>query len=165
MADHSPDSEDTFFDLSDEEGSKADELHQTTPIVDGLVAGTYYLDDPDYRDHLLEAGITAGNLTVGGPNEDFEATVNEVSEIRDRVQENNDNYYLVQKSEDIDWDGNSDRTGIVLGFQGANWLGTDLDRLRTVDELDVKVIDLTVTGAVRGVTQGLQCSVGRLSRK
>jgi membrane dipeptidase len=158
MATTSPDDGDVFFNLTEEERLKAVELHQTTPIVDGLVAGTYYLDDPDYRDHLSEAGITAGNLTVGGPDEDFEATVNDVAEARDRIRENDDNYYLVQRTEDIDWTGDSERTGIVLGFQGANWLGTHLDRLQVVDELDVKVIDLTYN---RGNTLGDGCCEGR----
>lgn len=156
MATSAPDDSRDFFDLTDEETARADELHRSTTIVDGLVAGTYYLDDPDYRDHLPEAGIAAGNLTVGGPDDDFEATVDGVCEVRERIRDNEDNYFLVESADDVDRAG--DRTGIVLGFQGANWVGTDLDRIRVVDELDVKVIDLAYN---RGNTLGDGCCEGR----
>ena len=153
----SKDSQD-FFDLTDEERARADRLHRSTTIVDGLVAGTYYLDDPDYRDHLTEAGIAAGNLTVGGPDNDFEATVDGVCEVRERIRHNDDNYVLVRSTDDVDRAAESGRTGIVLGFQGANWVGTDLDRIRAVDELNVKVIDLAYN---RGNTLGDGCCEGR----
>lgn len=142
------------FDLTDEQRKRATTLHRETPIVDGLVAGTYYLDDPDYRDRLPEAGIAAGNLTVGGPDFDFEATVDGVCAVRERIRNNDDNYLLVESPADIDRARESGRTGIVLGFQGANWIGDDLNRLRAVDELDVTVIDPTYN---RGNTLGDGC--------
>ncbi|GAA0545762.1 membrane dipeptidase [Halorubrum ejinorense] len=156
MATTTPDDSREFFELTDEEQARADELHRSTTIVDGLIAGTYYLDDSDYRDRLPEAGIAAGNLTVGGSDDDFEATVDGVCEVRERIRANADNYFLIESVEDIDSAG--DRTGIVLGFQGANWVGTDLDRIRVVDELDVKVIDLAYN---RANTLGDGCCEGR----
>ena len=142
------------FDLSDKERRRADRLHAETAIVDGLVAGTYYLDDPDYRDRLPDAGIAVGNLTVGGPSYDFTATVDDVTDVRARIRANDDNYRLVESVADVDHAAETGRTGIVLGFQGANWMGDDLSRLATVDQLGVRVVDLTYN---RGNTLGDGC--------
>ncbi len=143
-----------LFELTDEEATRASRLHEETRIVDGLVAGTYYLDDPEYRDHLRDAGIVAGNLTVGGPDFDFEATAAGVADVRGRLEVNDDIYCLVESIADIDHATQTDRTGIILGFQGANWVGNDLSRLRTVFELGVRVVDLTYN---RGNTLGDGC--------
>lgn len=142
------------FDLTEAEETRAAELHQGMRIVDGLVAGTYYLDDLDYRDRLLEAGIVAGNLTVGGPDFDFEATIGGVADARERVRANDDNYCLVESVDDVDRAIDTDRTGIVLGFQGGNWVGNELSRIRAIAELGVRVIDLTYN---RGNTLGDGC--------
>lgn len=142
------------FELPAEAEKRAARLHRETGIVDGLVAGTYYLDDPEYRDRLPAAGIVAGNLTVGGPAFDFEATVASVTDIRERVHTNDDNYCLVESVADIDTAADTDRTGIVLGFQGGNWVGDDLSRVRTVAALGVRVIDLTYN---RGNSLGDGC--------
>jgi membrane dipeptidase len=142
------------FDLSDDESALARRVHDDAQIIDGLVAGTYYLDDPDYRDRLPNAGIAAGNLTVSGPDFDFLSTLDDVRAIRDRVSDNDDNYLLVESTDDIDAAEASDRTGIILGFQGANWVQDDLSRITTVAELGVSVIDLTYN---RGNTLGDGC--------
>jgi membrane dipeptidase len=142
------------FDLTEAEATRASTLHEAACIVDGLVAGTYYLDDPVYRDHLRDAGIVAGNLTVGGPDFDFEATAAGVTDARGRLEANDDVYCLVESTGDIDRAIRTDRTGIVLGFQGGNWVGNDLSRLRTVAELGVRVVDLTYN---RGNTLGDGC--------
>jgi membrane dipeptidase len=143
-----------LFDLTAEEATRARRLHEETHIIDGLVAGTYYLDDPEYRDHLRDAGIVAGNLTVGGPDFDFEATAAGVADVRNRLEVNDDIYCLVESIADIDHATQTDRTGIILGFQGANWVGNELSRLRTMSELGVRVVDLTYN---RGNTLGDGC--------
>lgn len=143
-----------LFDLTAEEATRARRLHEETRIIDGLVAGTYYLDDPEYRDHLRDAGIVAGNLTVGGPDFDFEATAAGVADVRSRLDVNDDIYCLVESIADIDHATQTDRTGIILGFQGANWVGNELSRLRTMSELGVRVVDLTYN---RGNTLGDGC--------
>lgn len=144
----------SLFDLSPGEIDRANELHEESLVIDGLIAGTYYLDHPDYRDRLNRGGLAAGNLTIGGPNFDFEATVGGVEEIRNRVAENNDRYCLVESIDDIQRAEETDRTGIIMGFQGANWVRDEISRITTVAELGVRVIDLTYN---RGNTLGDGC--------
>lgn len=153
MGDSQP-ADEPLFDLTERQRTRAERLHAETTIIDGLVAGTYYLDDPDYRDRLPAAGVTAGNLTVGGPAFDFETTVADLTAARERVHANDDTYRLVESVTDIDHAIETGRTGIVLGFQGANWVGDDLARLATVDRLGVRVVDLTYN---RGNTLGDGC--------
>jgi membrane dipeptidase len=154
MPDNPSDSAGELFDLNDQERERAATLHESADIIDGLVAGTYYLDDPDYRDHLPNAGIIAGNLTVGGPSFDYTDTINGVADIRTRVRENDDNYLLVESVEDIDTAAESNRTGIIMGFQGGNWVGNDLSRIVTMSELGIRIIDPTYN---RGNTLGDGC--------
>lgn len=142
------------FSLDEQQRARAAQLHETTQIIDGLVAGTYYLDDPDYRDRLSEAGIAAGNLTVGGPSFDYIDTLEDVVHSRARVKKNDDNYLFVESVADIDAAEDSGRTGIIMGFQGANWVGDDLSRIVTMAELGVRVIDPTYN---RGNTLGDGC--------
>lgn len=142
------------FELSDQQRERAARLHESAQIIDALVAGTYYLDDPEYRDRLPDAGIATGNLTVGGPSFDYQVTIDDVVDIRQRVQENDDNYLLVESVDDIDAAAASDRTGIILGFQGANWVGADLSRIEAMAELGVGVVDLAYN---RGNTLGDGC--------
>ena len=146
------------FELDDDERRRAARIHEMATIIDGLVAGTYYLDDPDYRDRLPNAGIVAGNLTVGGPSFDYTDTIDDVVDIRTRVKENDDNYVLVDSLNDIDTATEVGRTGIIMGFQGANWVGDDIRRIQTMAELGVRVIDLTYN---RGNTLGDGCCESR----
>lgn len=142
------------FDMDDEECKRAARLHEETRIIDGLVAGTYYLDDPEYRDRLREAGIAAGNLTVGGPSFDYTETVDDVVASRTCIAANDDNYLLVESVHDIDRAVETNRTGIIMGFQGANCVGDDLGRIATMAELGVRVVDPTYN---RGNTLGDGC--------
>ncbi len=154
MSEKIADSPDAHFDMTDEEEERATRLHEEAQIIDGLIAGTYYLDHPDYHDRLPNAGVAAGNLTVGGPNFDFPSTIQSVVSIRDKVRANDDNYLITESVTDIDAADESGRTGIILGFQGGNWVQDDISRIGTVAELGVRVIDLTYN---RGNTLGDGC--------
>jgi membrane dipeptidase len=138
---------DDSFDLTPEQEDHATRLHAESELVDALVAGTDYLDDPEYRDHLVNGGVTAGNLTVGGPSDDFSATVEGVVDVRKKVRANDDRFLVAETVEDIHRAQDTDRVGIVLGFQGGAPVGKNLDRLRAFDRLGVRVIGLTYNRA------------------
>ncbi len=146
--------ESSHFNLSTKELDKAHRLHRESLLIDGLVAGTYYLDHPDYRDRLHRGGLAAGNLTIGGPDFDFLETLNGIEKIRHRIEKNDDRYCLVESINDIQQAKDTGRTGIIMGFQGANWVGDAISRIKTVAELGVRVIDLTYN---RGNTLGDGC--------
>jgi len=142
------------LDLTKAEERRAARLHRESPFVDALVAGTYYLSDPDYNDRLPDAGVLAGNLTVGGPSFDFEETVRDVAAVRRAIREHDEMYHLVETVDDIAAAATTGRTGIILGFQGANWMGNNLDRVRSMYELGVRIVDPTYN---RGNTLGDGC--------
>lgn len=154
MSEKAADTPDAHFDMTEEEEERATRVHEEAQIIDGLIAGTYYLDDPDYRDRLPNAGMAAGNLTVGGPDFDFLSTIEGVVSIRDRVRANDDNYLIAESVDDIDAADESGRTGIILGLQGGNWVQDEISRIGTVAELGVRVVDLTYN---RGNTLGDGC--------
>jgi hypothetical protein len=151
MSSERVDTQDDPLDLTADEEARAAKLHRDAPFVDGLVAGTYYLDDPDYRDRLREAGVLAGNLTVGGPSFGFEETVGAVTAVRETLEANDDNYRLVESMDDIETVRSEDRTGIVLGFQGANWATTSRGYGRCTTSASESSISPT-TGGTHSVT-------------
>lgn len=142
------------FDLSEQELKRAGRLHEKSLVIDGLVAGTYYLDHPTYRDRLGNAGLAAGNLTIGGPSFQFDSTIDSIEDITERIAENQDRYSIVRSTADIEAADEAGRTGIILGFQGANWVHDELSRIATVADLGVRVIDLAYN---RGNTLGDGC--------
>jgi len=154
MSGHQGDGSSDPLNLTEAEERRAVRLRRESPFVDGLVAGTYYLSDPDYNDRLRDAGVLAGNLTVGGPSFDFEDTITDVVGVKRTVREHDETYHLVETGNDIAAANTTERTGIILGFQGANWMGDDLDRLRSIHELGVRIVDPTYN---RGNTLGDGC--------
>jgi membrane dipeptidase len=136
--------ESAYVELDEEQEARADRLHRESLFFDALVAGAdAFLTDPDYQDHLGEAGVDVGNFTVGGPSDSFDDTVGGVVETREKVRDNDDRYLLVEDGDDIERAADSGRTGVVLGFQGCAGMGKSLDRIRAFHELGVRVIDLT----------------------
>jgi len=132
------------FDLSDQQERRATELHDESLFFDALVAGAdAFLTDPDYQDHLGDAGVDVGNVTVGGPADSFEETARGVIDTRRKVRNNDDRYTLVETVGDVDRAVESGRTGVVLGFQGCDWIGKSIDRMEALYEMGVRVIDPT----------------------
>ena len=136
-----------LFDLTPEQDDRAARLHAKSDFVDALVAGTDYLDDPDYQDSLAEGGVTAGNLTVGGPSDDFTATTEGIVDVCRKIRANDDRYLVAESVTDIGRARDSGRTGIILGFQGGAPIGKSLDKLRAFYRLGVRIIGLTYNRA------------------
>jgi membrane dipeptidase len=136
--------ESQHFELDEQQEERAAQLHRESLFFDALVAGAdAFLTDPEYQDHLGGANVDVGNFTVGGPSDSFDETVRGVVETREKVRANDDRYLVVTDSNDINRAVESERAGVVLGFQGCAGMGKDLDRLRAFYDLGVRVIDPT----------------------
>jgi len=133
-----------YFELHEQQEKRAAELHRESVFFDALVAGAdAFLTDPNYQDHLGEASVDVGNFTVGGPSDSFDETVQGVMDTRRNVRANDDRYLLVTDFDDVERATESDRTGVVLGFQGCAGAGKRLDRLRAFYDAGIRVIDPT----------------------
>lgn len=130
-----------LLDLTDEERERADRLHDEALVIDGLIPGRIYYDDPDYRDHLVRGGIDAGNFTVAHKHS-FEEAVRNIQAVYEAMPENPDKE-IVTNVEGIRETKQRGRTGVILGFQDARPIERNLEYVRAFHQMGVRIIQLT----------------------
>jgi len=129
--------------------SRASELHATSTVIDGLLPMTY-IEEPEYRDHLRQGGVTAGNFTVAS-RRSFAPSTQQVQQYKQQIAELSDQFLLAETTEDIRTAEKSDRTAVIMGFQDTMpiapedrmQLGDDTEFLRAFADMGVRVIQLT----------------------
>ena len=92
------------------------------------------------------SGTTAINITLGyvaGPEAPYEYTINDIAEWDSIIREYPGDLVKVRSTEDILTAKRENRIGIIFGFQNAESVGSDTDRIRTFAELGVRIIQLT----------------------
>lgn len=141
---------DPGVELSPDEASRADRLHENSLVVDGLVPTRAYVTDDEYDDHLHRGGVTVGNFTVASRTTFADAT-RRVQRCRDAVAERGDRFSLVESPDDVRAAKADGTVGVVLGFQDTMPVEPD-DRMKRPDEFEylrafhamgVRIIQLT----------------------
>ena len=92
------------------------------------------------------SGTTAINVTLGyvsGPETPYEYTINDIAEWNSIIREHHDDLVKVWSAEDILTAKRENRIGIIFGFQNAECVGNDTDRVKTFAALGVRIIQLT----------------------
>lgn len=136
----------------------AAELHRTSVVVDGL---TYGYDAPSQRWH--PDVITAANLTVVDPHDDFAGAVTTIATLRAKMS-TDPGVTLVRTLDDFTRAKHERRVGIIYGFQGARPIGTNLDRVHVFHDLGVRIVQLTYNDREFTGDGCLEPSDGGLSR-
>jgi membrane dipeptidase len=93
----------------------------------------------------LASGMTAANQTIGyvlGTDEPFEQSMRDIG-IWESVFRNEPRLLKVRTASDIERARRQHALGIILGFQNAAMLGTQLDRVDTFAALGIRIIQLT----------------------
>ena len=93
----------------------------------------------------LASGMTAANQTIGyvlGNDEPFEQSIRDIG-IWEAVFRNEPRLVKVRTTSDIERAKRQQALGIILGFQNAAMLGTQLDRVDTFAALGIRIIQLT----------------------
>jgi membrane dipeptidase len=138
---------------------------QTAPSVHSLYDRSVVIDalanpqsfnvpwPPQYRGLSEEqvasaraSGITAINVTVNEGAADFsgfETVVSHIAFWMSEVQRNPQVFSLILRGADIAAAKHSGRVGLMLGFQGTDVLGTDLERLVLFRRFGVRIMQLT----------------------
>jgi membrane dipeptidase len=129
------------FQLPAAQQERADQLHEESTLVDGLIATDAYLTDPEYRSHLPAGGVDGANFTVGSYRDSFESTLEQITEIR-RLTERID-ARVVETATDIDGAVDSNELAVILGFQDTKPIGNDPWKLDLFADLGVRVVQLT----------------------
>lgn len=92
------------------------------------------------------AGLTAVNQTIGyvsGPMDPFEYSVAAIADWDRLIRSRTDELVRVQCASDIRFAHGSNRVGVILGFQNAAMMGSDVARVAVFANLGIRVIQLT----------------------
>ncbi|MCE3260948.1 MAG: tat (twin-arginine translocation) pathway signal sequence domain protein [Pseudoduganella sp.] len=97
-----------------------------------------------------QAGLAAFNMTIGyvfGKDEPYERSVRDVAAWHELLRVHGDALLLVRQANDIRRAHAERRTGVILGFQNAAMMGSDVRRVETFANLGVRVVQLTYNGS------------------
>ncbi|MBT6149089.1 MAG: hypothetical protein HOH74_26870 [Gemmatimonadetes bacterium] len=131
-----------YVSLSGSDQSRALKLHHESIIIDGLC----YMRAPthdSYLKTLVEAGITATNVTVPEVNFGFEQTVRRVGDWYASINRFSDLFTQIRTIEDIHQAKRDGKTAIIMGFQDTLPLEMDLKLVDVFHALGVRIIQLT----------------------
>ena len=127
--------------LDTNQEARAKMLHEESIVLDGLLPGLVFLENPDYRDNLSRGGINAANFTVATKH-GFEETVQRIQKVYELVYESSDKQ-IVTTADEIRSAFNRNETGVILGFQDTRPIERRLENVRTFEQLGVRIIQLT----------------------
>ncbi len=125
------------------QGIMIDSLGSPGTNIDSIAAplSTAELDD------VRASGLTAVNLTVGGP-ESYEETVRRMAYWNAEIAGHPDLFLQVRHAADIAEAKRSGRLGILYGFQDLTPIGEDLDRVDTFRNLECVFFSSPITCAI-----------------
>lgn len=118
---------------------KALMLHKKSIIIDGLEISNW---SRQVFMNMRKGGLTAVNATVA-VIENFVQTMDNIAWWYKTLEENADLICQIQTVADIKRAKESDKTGIIFGFQNLSPIEDDLDRLAVFHRLGVRVIQVT----------------------
>jgi membrane dipeptidase len=103
------------------------------------------IDDRSIRD-ALSSGLTAFNQTLGpvsGEGDHFAATCQEIEDWNARIAQHPQALRNVRTAGDITAAKSSGQIGVIFGLQNTTALEADLDRIAQLQNLGVRIIQLT----------------------
>lgn len=118
---------------------KALMLHKKSIIIDGLEISNW---SRQVFMNMRKGGLTAVNATVA-VIENFVQTMDNIAWWYKTLEENADLICQIRTVADIKRAKESDKTGIIFGFQNLSPIEDDLDRLAVFHRLGVRVIQVT----------------------
>jgi membrane dipeptidase len=117
-------------------------LHDRLLVLDGLV----FCSDGDPR-WLREGNVSAANVTIRSPMDDFEQTFDAFASWRRLCRNPASGWLLVEHGEDIDRARAGGKVGLIMGWQDTKMLGDKAERLEAFHRLGLRVVQLTYNEA------------------
>lgn len=117
-------------------------LHDRLLVIDGLV----FNSDGDAR-WLREGNVSAANVTLRSPMDDFEQTFDAFAAWRQRCRDPKSDWLLVERGADIDRARAEGKVGLIMGWQDTKMLGDKAERLEAFHRLGLRVVQLTYNEA------------------
>lgn len=124
--------------------SRALTLHRSLIVFDCL--SLEYLLARPYCERALEGGVTATNVTMASEGQSWETVLENIATAHMRIASNPD-LTLATTAQDVVDAKKNGKLAIILGTQGSEAIGNQLDRVQTLHRLGVRYIGLAYTGA------------------
>lgn len=110
------------------------------PVIDGLYCAKL---SRDQFERTLAGGVRAVNLTATRPNTDLAACLSELAGLLDIVSKNTDLVRIVTSVEEIKKASDDGVLGIIIGTQDATFLDHDVDLLRVMQRIGMRIVQPT----------------------
>ena len=117
-------------------------LHDRLLVIDGLV----FHSDGDPR-WLREGNISAANVTIRSPIDDFEQTFDAFASWRQLCRDPASGWLLVERGADIDRARAEEKIGLIMGWQDTKMLGHKAERIEAFHRLGLRIVQLTYNEA------------------
>jgi len=128
--------------MKKEDEERALELHKKSIIIDGLEYAPS-ISNVGYFDSLIEAGVTAGNMTVTATYDTPYQAMKKLKAWYDLFEEHSDKVILVTSGRDIEKAKREGKFGVIMGTQNADILGDDLGLLSVYKRLGLRIFQLS----------------------
>jgi membrane dipeptidase len=123
-----------------EQDERALAVHAAAIVFD---CSSVVKQEPEHFERATAGGVTATNHTVSNPHSDFKQAIVEMSTCAAWIGQNSDKGILATTVADIEDAKATGREAIVFGPQNSEFLGTDINRLDTVYQLGMRIMQLT----------------------
>jgi membrane dipeptidase len=117
-------------------------------FIDGLMGGVL---TPRVIERLVGSGLSAINLTAVRIGATIEECLSDLAAVREIIDRNSQHLQLVRNAGDIRRARAGGRVGIIIGMQDTEPIGRNLYLLRILQEIGVRIIQ---------ITHNRQCYVG-----
>lgn len=129
-------------------------------IIDGLYCATLTRDQ---FERTLAGGVKAGNLTATTPDTDLAACLSALAELCRIVDENSDRARIVTSVAEIETAAADSVLGIIIGSQDSTFLDHDVELLRVMHRLGMRILQPVYNDENRFGHGALADPEGRLS--
>jgi membrane dipeptidase len=117
---------------------RAHRLHREAVVIDGLIGAMQNLDP------ILSGGITTGNVTVASSaTQDPLEVLRRVAEYHDQARLYPDKFLVVDRAEDIERAKAAGMTAALLGVQGCDFIGKDIDLIQISQLCGLRIMQPT----------------------
>jgi len=134
----------------------------TYPILDGLYCATLTRDQ---FQRTLAGGVFAGNLTAVNPGEDLAASLASIASLLRIVSENSDLARIVSSVAEIRKAKADGVLGIIIGSQDATFMQDNLEMLRVLHRMGLRILQPVYNAQNRFGSGGLVDPPGGLTRE
>lgn len=137
-----------WFDLTEEQETRARRVHEQSTVIDCLGGHIVNPEPPvvdgrTYLDRLIDAGITAVNVTLAAHEDDLDDALREMHAHLNLIAARPDKTLLVERVEDIHRAKAERKVGVIFGFQSASPVGTHFERWAILHKLGLRICQLT----------------------